>query len=112
MEQLTYLLKFEDLTPAEASDYADELRNSLLNVGEDIQVQTTRDNQHAQDFGTTLVLVFGTPVAVKVVDGLSNWLQKRRSAKITITTPDGTIILENITSENAMKLAERMLPHK
>ena len=112
MDRQTYLLTFEDVTPAEASRYADELRNALLDASDAIEVQLKRSNTNDQNFGDILMIVLSAPVAVAAINALSNWLQKRRSAKITLKDHKGTIILENITSKTAMEVLERHLSNK
>lgn len=105
MSQGTYLITFEEIAPAEASRYADELRDDLLNAGAK-KVERRRSDPRAQDFGTTLVLVLGTPAAVAVATALGNWLGRRHGSKLTIRMPDGEIILENVSSKDAMKVVE------
>ena len=113
MDQQTYVISFDDVSPAEANVYADELRDALLNASADLTVQRRRDNPHAQDFGTTLVLILGTSTAVTLAKTIptviGNWLKLRTSASLTVKTPDGHIILRNVTSKQAAELAQIFL---
>ncbi len=112
MNQQTYIITFDDVSPADANRYADELRNALLDTTPDITVQRRRDDPRTQDFGATLVLVLGTPAVVTVVKTIGDWLKLRASASLTIETPEKRIVVQNITSKNAAQLAERLLSQK
>ena len=112
MNQQTYIITFDDVSPADANLYADELRNTLLDATPDIIVQRRRDDPRTQDFGATLVLVLGTPAVVTVAKTIGDWLKLRTSASLTIETPEKRIVVQNITSKNAAQLAERLLSQK
>ncbi len=109
MDQQTYLVTFEGISPADAHRYAEELRNALLDATPDLIVQRKRENPLTQDFGATLVLTLGTPAVVAVVTAVGNWLKLRNSASLTWKTADGQMIVQNITSKNATELAQRLL---
>jgi hypothetical protein len=72
MDQQTYIVTFEGASPADASRYAEELRNALLDATSDISVQRIREDPRAMDFGATLVLVLGTPAVVVSVRAIEN----------------------------------------
>lgn len=87
------MIKFENVSYAEAAQYTEELRDFLLGATNDIEVQRRREDPHTQDLGTTLVLVLGTPAAVAVAKAIGNWLALRRGT-ITIKRGDDGKILE------------------
>lgn len=109
ISQYTFLIDVHASTPGEASRMADELRTMLLNVDEDISVRRLRRDQQTQDFGSTLVLVLGTPTVVAVATALGNWLQSRDSASLNIEEPDHKLHLQNISRKDAVRLGEMML---
>ncbi len=109
MDQQTYIVTFEGVSPADAQLYAAELRDVLLDADPDISVQRKRDNPHAQDFGATLVLLLGTPAVVAMVTAVGNWLKLRNNASLTWKTAEGQMIVQNITSKNAAELAQYLL---
>jgi hypothetical protein len=109
MNESTYLITFDDTSPADANRYADELRNALLDATPDIVVQRKRNDLHAQDFGATLIVILGTPVVAAVVTAVGNWLKLRQSASITWKTEDEHILVQNITSKDAAQLAQLLL---
>src|SRR2546427_521620 len=109
MNQQTYIVTVEGVSPADTHRYAEELRNALLDATPDLTVQRRRENPLTQDFGATLVLILGTPAVVAVVTAVGNWLKLRNSASLTWKTADGHMIVQNITSKNATELAQLLL---
>lgn len=108
MDQQTYIIKFDGVSPSDANRYADELRNALLNATPDVQVQRRRDDPRAQDFGATLVLILGAPATIAIAKEIVNWLALRRGT-ITIETEKGEITKitgTNLTSEAQLKILE------
>src|SRR5437016_423902 len=105
MDQQTYSISFENVSPADASYYAQELSNILLDANSTITVHRERDDQHTQDFGATLVLLLGAPAVVALAKAVGDWLKLRHSISITIKK-DGTVIAQNITSKEASRLIE------
>jgi hypothetical protein len=112
MEKQTYIVTFEGVSPSDANRYAEELRNALLDATADITVQRKRENPQAQDFGSNLVLILGTPAAAAVVTALSNWLQLRKNASLSWKSADGEIYIQNISSKNVVELAQQLLNKK
>ncbi len=106
MDQQTYLITFEGVSPADAQRYAEELRNALLDAAPDITVQRRRENPSTQDFGATLVLILGTPAVLAVIKAVGDWLTLRNHASLTLKTADGELTVQNITSNNAAELAQ------
>lgn len=109
MSEQTYLLFFPGVSEAEANRYAEELREVLLDASAEIAVQRRRENPLGQDLGATLVLIMGAPAVVAAVNVIGNWLQKRRSASLTITTAEKKAVAENLTNKDAARLLELFL---
>ena len=109
MVEQTYIITFDGISVSDANKYADELRDILLDTTPDIVVQRRRDDARKQDFGSTLVLILGTPAVAAVVKAIGDWLKLRTSATLTIETPEKHLIVRNITSKDAAQLAERFL---
>lgn len=105
MDQQTYMVTFEGVSPAEAQRYAEELRNALLDATPDITVHRSRESSLTQDFGASLILILGTPAVVAVVKAVADWLTLRHRASLTLKTADGELMVQNITSKNAAELA-------
>jgi hypothetical protein len=109
MDKQTYLLSFVGVSPAEANHYAEELREILLDATDEIDVQRQRENPLTLDLGASLVLIMGTPALVAAVQAIGNWLQKRRSASLTIVTSEKKIVAENLTNKDVAQLLELFL---
>src|SRR5579864_6770727 len=109
MEKQTYTVTFEGVSPSDANRYAEELRNALLDATADITVQRKRENPQAQDFGSSLVLILGTPAAAAVVTAVGSWLQMRKNASLSWKSADGEINIQNISSKNVVELAQQIL---
>lgn len=109
MNEHTYLLSFEGVSAAEANRYAEELREVLLDAEASIAVQRQRENPLAQDLGASLALILGTPAVVAAVQAIGNWLQKRRSASLTIVTAEQKIVAANLTNQDAAQLLQLFL---
>lgn len=122
--QRQYLLTFENGSAADANRWASELREYILNAATNIkdddtgiEIQQQRDNPYSLDLGTTLSLVLGAPAVIAVAKAIGNWLVLHRQTGITIKTPQGEIVLKNLSSndplsKDALKLAERLLTEK
>jgi len=109
MDEQTYIITFDGISTAEANRYAQELRQVLLDASPHVEVQRRRDDPRTQDFGSTLVLLVGTPAVTAIVTAIGNWLKLRNQASLTIKRSDEQIILQNITSAQATQLAQLLL---
>ena len=89
MDQKSELtISFEGLTGHTAGLEAEELKQSILDLGEaDVDVATRKEREGTQDFGATLVLVFGTTVAIALARGIAGWL-RRRAEMTTVVIRD------------------------
>jgi hypothetical protein len=112
MEEKTYIIRFNDISLADANRYAEELRNTLLDASRSVKVNRRREDPNTQDFGATLVLILGAPAVVAAAKALGNWLQLRNSASVTLEDADGKIIAKNITGKDAAKLTELFIDKK
>jgi len=115
MYQQTYIIRFEEISEADANRYAVELRNMILDASPDVEVERRRDNPSALDFGATLVLILGTPVATAVTSAIAqaigNWLLRHRG-DITIERENGKITKisgTNLPTNQQLKLINEIL---
>jgi hypothetical protein len=108
MDSFSYIIRFDDVSGAEANLYASELRNLILDTGSNIEVHQRRDDPRTMDFGATLVLILGTPAVITAAKAVGDWLKLRNTASLTIEK-DGHVIAQNLTSKDAAKLAELFL---
>jgi len=59
MQELTYHLSFDEVSAADASYFAEELRNQLLDALPGTTVTRIKDDQHTQDVGQILQIIEG-----------------------------------------------------
>jgi len=102
MEELS--IKFDTL-PADANRFAQDLEQQLRELVPSAKVSLKKERSDSQDFGATLILLFGTPVAVALAKAVTTFLQRNLGASITITK-DGAVIAKNLDSKDAAKVAE------
>lgn len=112
MDQQAYIITFENGSAADANRWASEFREYILDATSDAEVEQQRDNLYSQDLGSILSIVLGAPAVVAVAKVLGNWLTLHRQVSITIKTSQGEIIGKNLTSKDALKLAELLLAAK
>ena len=115
MDQQTYIIRFDEISEADANRYAIELRNMILDASPDVEVERRRDNPSALDFGATLVLILGTPAATAVTSAIAqaigNWLLRHRG-DITIERENGKITKisgTNLPTNQQLKLINEIL---
>lgn len=101
-------IEFENVDAAEAGRLAESLRDYVLNADPSVEATRRRQDQSAMDFGASLALLLGAPAIVAVAKGIESFLERYRTACIRITRPDGSIIVENLTSREAVQLAAKL----
>jgi hypothetical protein len=90
-----FTLTFEGLDGAQANVAAQSLKDALTALGKsDINVTTRKERADTQDFGATLVLVFGTPVAIALANGIADWIRQRPDTKVSIRDKNGNKVLD------------------
>jgi hypothetical protein len=97
MEQKSeFTISFEGLDGEEGNVAAQSLKDAISDLGEpDLSVTTKKENKSTQDFGATLILVFGTPVAISLARGIASWIRRRADmTKVIIRDKDGKVVLK------------------
>lgn len=113
MERQTYLIRFKGVSDADASQYAEELKNELLDASPDVQVERRSDGSRAQDLGTILALIFaGVSTATAIAQAVIAWRQLRRDTKIEIEKPDGSKLTLTDPDKEERKALEEFLKKK
>src|SRR5262245_23471480 len=98
-------ITFEGALPADAARLAQDLEQHLREACPSAQLALKKSREDSQDFGSTLVLLFGTPVAIALARAVTAFLQRNSGASITITS-SGTVVATNVDSRDAAKIAE------
>jgi len=106
MAKQTYIIEIGGVSPADANRYAEELGDALRGATSEVEVEQRRADRNAQDFGATLVLILGTPVAVVLAKAFRDWINRRDNARLRFKTPEGEILIENVTAKDMHKILE------
>src|SRR4030095_1970220 len=101
-----FVIRFQDASMAEAGVFAADLRETILDAHPDVSAERQRLDSTAQDFGTSLAVVIGTPAILAVAKGIQTWLKRHHAAKIRIERPNGTIVAENLTGSQVLDLTK------
>lgn len=107
-EPLRYTVRFEGLEGADAGRAAESLRRSLQEVDPTIQSKRVRTDSEAMDLGGALEIVLAAPAILELAKGITAWLQRTHTSKVTITGPDGSTVVENISARDAADLARKL----
>jgi hypothetical protein len=105
----SYIIRFDEMEPAEAGRAADSLRRSIQELDPTIEAKRIRANDETMDFGASLAVTLATPAVVALAKGISNWLARTHTSKLTVIGPDERIIVENISARDAADLANKLL---
>jgi len=91
-----FTISFEGLDGAQGGVAAQSLKDAIAELGEqDLSVTTKKERQGTQDFGATLVLVFGTPVAISLARGIAAWIRRRADmTTVVIRDKNGKEVLK------------------
>ncbi len=101
MSERTIEIRFPGTTADEGNRLAAELQNELWALGEGVEMRRKRENEQAQDFGATLVLILGTTAVTAIARGIEAWI-RRTGTRIELS--DGTVI-KNVDSSNLAAVA-------
>jgi hypothetical protein len=118
VNQQTYLISFENASAAQASQYAENLRNALLDAIPDIQAKRKRHDPTAQDAGQQLLIQILTSPATGTISAavvgllattVTKWLARHPNATLTFKRPEGDVIANGINSRTVVKLTKILL---
>lgn len=100
----TYTIEFVGATDAEANRYAAELKEMLTDASPDLNAEVHRKSPNTMDFGSTVVLVLGTPAVIIAANAIRDWLKRRNSVSIDITDSSGRKKITGVNSKDAEKI--------
>jgi hypothetical protein len=96
-------ISFAECSPAQAARFSNDLEQHLRDDVPAAQAALKKARPDSQDFGTSLVVLFGTPVAIVLAKSIGGFLQRHSGATITITK-DGEVIARNLDSRDAARI--------
>jgi len=99
-DERVLLIRFDDMTTADANRAAAELRKQLRStLGPRVSIDQIKENQETQDFGGTLAVVLGTPFALALAKGIRDYIAKR-GCRVVLETPEGRVIATGDAAAN------------
>ena len=106
MSSKRIVFNLSGLSDRDKEQASHELARVIQESDPTAQVERQQEKAQAQDLGSTVVLVLGTGAALQVAQGIRNWMGRWRSAEITISGENRKISAKDLTSTDAVRLAE------
>src|ERR1700680_1512804 len=107
MSAQNMVIDFMGCSSADANRYAQDLEGALIRLDSSIEIE--RATQEAsQEIVSSLVLLFGTPVAASLAHAIYTFLARNSGVKIRISTPKRELIADNLDSKDAARIAEAL----
>lgn len=88
-----------DASLADANRLAEDLQTFIQNT-QQIELERIKDNENAQDFGATLILILGTPAILAVAKGIQTWLSKRNNVTLSFETKNGKVKASGLSGKD------------
>jgi hypothetical protein len=106
MKQRLYMLTFSDIADDLVSQYADELKDMLLDISPDIEIERKRDDRYSQDLGNFLQVTIPIATPSTVIGALAGVIVtflKLRRIPLKITQKRGIgIKISNLKNEETV----------
>jgi hypothetical protein len=97
-------ITFPDVSPDKANQLAEslavELRREVYKDGDPKSAEVVRVDPTRQDFGTTLVLLLGTPVLLALANAVRDWAKQKDHGTIRING----IKINNVASKDVAEI--------
>jgi hypothetical protein len=107
MSRYDILIDFAGCSAADANRYAQDLEEALIRSDSSIEIKRGI-KEGSQEIVSSLVLLFGTPVAASLAHAIYSFLTRNSGAKIRISTANGDVIADNLDSKDAARIAEAL----
>jgi hypothetical protein len=98
-----FVIRFENLSAAEASEKAASLREALLDASPDVSAEVKKTDASTMDMGATLLLALGTPAIIAIAKGIAAFMARERAGTLVIEQ-DGRVLFTG-NSTDAAKVA-------
>lgn len=103
----TILINFPDISPAEGSLLAMELRD-YIGRNTSITPEIIKSSNDTMDFGATISIILGASSTIALAKALGNWVQLHQRKKINIKSANGEISGENLSSKDVQRILEKI----
>ncbi len=109
MEQYSFVISFEDVSDADASFYAGNLKAFIFDNVNNVTVDYLSKDKFSQSNGVELLVGIAGILIPTLARVIINWNQKHYGASVTITEEKGRkeFKLQNIDPSKAVELVAR-----
>jgi hypothetical protein len=102
-----FRITFPGSSAAERSRLASQMADALAQI-DGVQTSVLREQPDTQDPGTILSVILGAPAVLLAVRAVATWLVRNNQSGVTIELPNGTVIAQNMKSEDVPKVVEAL----
>lgn len=104
----SFNITFEDVPPAQAGAFAQELREYILNEAPEVKIARERDDSDAMDAGATLAIILSSTAIAAVAKGIQTWLERRTKSSIKVKFGDREFEANHLTCKQATELSGKL----
>lgn len=108
MHDKEILIRFPDTSAAKSNDFAEALRQDLLDAVPGLTVERHREDPTTLDFGATLILVLGAPATLILARAIRKWACRTNAARIEFATKDGSFSVKNVDSRDVASIVKAL----
>jgi hypothetical protein len=112
MTQQSVEITFPDVSPdvanSLAESLAEDIRGNVKDGGLPVDPEIIRTDPTAQDFGTTLTILLGTPAVIILANAVRDWARRTNRSDVII---NGKII-KNLESKDVADVVKAMNSNK
>jgi hypothetical protein len=87
-------ISFATATPADASRLAEDLARFIQTSVDGAEASVGGGSSDSMDFGTTVVLVLGTPAMIALAHGVASWIKRQGDPELVIKTKNGSVTVK------------------
>ena len=103
----TLKIRFPSMETGDAGNAARNLQEEIEDELPTADVKIDKDNMDTMDFGSTLVVVLGTPAVIALAKGIAKWMARERSEiEIEIDSEKVRIKAAGTVNENVARIVE------
>jgi hypothetical protein len=88
---------------------AERLWDAIHHAAPGAEITRLKETPQAMDFGASLLIILGTATAHAVAGGIATWIARNSGVTLTITTTDGEVVANHVTSKNASEMVAAAL---
>ena len=103
MSRVNFTIRFPDSNRAQATQWANDLKEALHDSDPDVQAQQAADNPAEMTTGGVLEIALGSAALVAVAKGIQTWLERNQGATVEISR-DGDVKATGLRGKQVLDL--------